>query len=225
MSRSRRSATRSAGLIALTGGPCRPARHAPCATGRSTSPRRGSSGLAAAFGDRLYVELQRHGLDTESAGRAAPARPRLSPRPADRRHQRVYFAARSDYESHDALLAIAEGRILAEDDRRRVTPQHYFKTPRGDGSPVRRPARRRSTRRSRSPGAAPSASRTRKPILPRFEAGAGRGGEPVDEAVELRRQAEEGLERAPRRTWAGGRTSDARTTRSGSISSCRSSSG
>ena len=31
------------------------------------------------------------------------------------------------YEAHDALLAIAEGRLLSEPDRRRVTPEHWFK--------------------------------------------------------------------------------------------------
>ena len=31
------------------------------------------------------------------------------------------------HEAHDALLCIAEGRTLAEHDRRRVTPEHWFK--------------------------------------------------------------------------------------------------
>ena len=31
------------------------------------------------------------------------------------------------YEAHDALLCIAEGRMLSEPDRRRVTPEHWFK--------------------------------------------------------------------------------------------------
>jgi DNA polymerase-3 subunit alpha len=31
------------------------------------------------------------------------------------------------YEAHDALLCIAEGRTMAERDRRRVTPEHWFK--------------------------------------------------------------------------------------------------
>src|ERR1700742_3421172 len=31
------------------------------------------------------------------------------------------------YEAHDALLCIAEGRQLAEKDRRRVTPEHWCK--------------------------------------------------------------------------------------------------
>ena len=31
------------------------------------------------------------------------------------------------HEAHDALLCIAEGRLLSERDRRRVTPEHWFK--------------------------------------------------------------------------------------------------
>ena len=31
------------------------------------------------------------------------------------------------HQAHDALLCIAEGRLLAEPERRRVTPEHWFK--------------------------------------------------------------------------------------------------
>ena len=31
------------------------------------------------------------------------------------------------YEAHDALLCIAEARLLSEQERRRVTPEHWFK--------------------------------------------------------------------------------------------------
>ena len=30
-------------------------------------------------------------------------------------------------DAHDALLCIADARVLAEKDRRRVTPEHWFK--------------------------------------------------------------------------------------------------
>src|SRR5439155_638907 len=39
-----------------------------------------------------------------------------------------FFAAREDYEAHDALICIAEGRLLTETDRCRLTPEHRFKT-------------------------------------------------------------------------------------------------
>ena len=39
-----------------------------------------------------------------------------------------YFATADDYEAHDALICIAEGRLVAETDRRQLTPEHRFKT-------------------------------------------------------------------------------------------------
>ena len=39
-----------------------------------------------------------------------------------------YFATAQDYEAHDALICIAEGRLLAETERRQLTPEHRFKT-------------------------------------------------------------------------------------------------
>jgi hypothetical protein len=42
----------------------------------------------------------------------------------------VYFPAPDMYEAHDALLCIAEGAYVDQSEpRRRLTPQHYFKTP------------------------------------------------------------------------------------------------
>ncbi len=38
-----------------------------------------------------------------------------------------YFASPDMYQAHDALLAIAEGRLLSDPERRRVTPEHWFK--------------------------------------------------------------------------------------------------
>ena len=39
-----------------------------------------------------------------------------------------YFATQEDFEAHDALICIAEGSYVAVDDRRRLSPEHYFKT-------------------------------------------------------------------------------------------------
>ena len=52
----------------------------------------------------------------------------------------VYFASPDDYEAHDALLCIAEGRYVVEDDRRRLSREHFFKTAEQMGDAVRRPA-------------------------------------------------------------------------------------
>ena len=40
----------------------------------------------------------------------------------------VYFAAPDDYEAHDALLCIADGSYVTEDNRRRLSREHFFKT-------------------------------------------------------------------------------------------------
>src|SRR6202035_4207041 len=98
------------------------------------------------------------------------------------------FAAQDDYEAHDALICIAEGRYLAETDRRQLTAEHRFKTraemaalfadlPEALASTVEI-AQRCAFR-----------PRVQAPILPRFSV----ADTAVDEAEELRRQAEAGL--------------------------------
>ncbi|MCZ6605618.1 MAG: DNA polymerase III subunit alpha [Alphaproteobacteria bacterium] len=84
--------------------------------------------LAPMFEGRLYIELQRHGLDDEA--RIEPVAIELAyeiglPLVAT---NDVYFADESYYEAHDALLCVAEGAYIAETDRRRVTVEHRFKT-------------------------------------------------------------------------------------------------
>nr|PZN44242.1 MAG: DNA polymerase III subunit alpha [Pseudomonadota bacterium] len=178
----------SRGLIALTGGFGGPLDQA-LREGRAETAEARLKTLRSAFDGRLYVELQRHGLPEQAA--AEPELLRLAydlgvPIVAT---NEPFFATPDDYEAHDALLAIAAGRLLSDENRRRVTPQHDFKTrqqmvdlfsdlPEALASSVEI-AMRCAYR-----------IRTRKPILPRFEA----GGE-SDEAAELRRQAVEGLKR------------------------------
>jgi DNA polymerase-3 subunit alpha len=120
-------AARAAGLIALTGGPGGPVDRA-IANGQTHQAAERLDALAAIFGNRLYVELQRHGTPAEDA---------VVPLLVEMAYQRglplvatnePFFASRDDYEAHDALIAIAEGAVVAEDKRRRLTDQHYFKT-------------------------------------------------------------------------------------------------
>src|SRR5436305_941840 len=180
-------------LIALSGGPDGPislsinADHAALAALRCDR-------LASLFGDRLYVELQRHGIEKERRAEAALidlAYAKGLPLVAT---NEPYFATADDYEAHDALLCIAGGRLIAETDRDQLTPDHRFKTraemavlfadvPEALASTIEI-AERCSFRPV-----------TRKPILPRFTVGAGAGGAAAesDEAAELRRQAEQGL--------------------------------
>ena len=86
-------------------------------------PRAPRSLWRAIFGDRLYVELQRHGLPQERA-----VEPRLldlayaSTAAAGRHQRRPISRAADDFEAHDALLCIAEGSYVAVDQRRPPEP-------------------------------------------------------------------------------------------------------
>ncbi|MBB5373511.1 DNA polymerase III subunit alpha [Acidocella aromatica] len=83
--------------------------------------------LAEAFAGRIAVEIQRHGEALEEAvepGFLQLAETFALPIVAT---NECFFAKPEMYEAHDALLCIAEGRVLAEKDRRRVTPEHWFK--------------------------------------------------------------------------------------------------
>ena len=80
------------------------------------------------FDGRLYVELQRHG--EESARRIeAPlldlAYARGLPLVAT---NDVHFPKASMYEAHDVLLCIEQGAHIEDPNRRRLTPEHYFKS-------------------------------------------------------------------------------------------------
>jgi len=175
------------GLIVLTGGPSG-ALDLAIAAGQTELAGARCERLVGAFGDRLYIELQRHGTAAER--RIEPALIELAyargiPLVAT---NEPYFAKRDDYEAHDALICIAEGRLLAEGDRRQLTPEHYFKsraemTAQFADLPEALAATLDIARRCAF------RPHIRKPILPRFSVGA----EPVDEAAELRRGAREGL--------------------------------
>ncbi|MBI5319832.1 DNA polymerase III subunit alpha [Bradyrhizobium sp.] len=177
-------------IIALTGGPDGPISTALSAGNTELAAARCGL-LAGAFGDRLYVELQRHGMDKErriESGLIDLAYAKGLPLVAT---NEPYFAGNDDYEAHDALLCIAGGRLIAETDRDQLTPDHRFKTraemavlfadiPEALASTVEI-AERCSFR-----------PMTRKPILPRFTVGADANAQEA-ENQELRRQAEEGL--------------------------------
>lgn len=85
--------------------------------------------LKKIFDGRFYIELMRHGLEEET--RIEPELIALAQKhdiPLVATND-CYFATRDMHAAHDALLCIADGRYISENDRRRVTPEHYFKTP------------------------------------------------------------------------------------------------
>ncbi|WP_439925700.1 DNA polymerase III subunit alpha [Nitrobacter sp. JJSN] len=183
----------SEGLIALTGGPEGPvalalnADHSGLATARCDQ-------LAEIFGDRLYVELQRHGLDKERRVEGALidlAYAKGLPLVAT---NEPYFATSDDYEAHDALLCIAGGRLIAETDRDQLTPDHRFKT-RAEMAVLFADIPEALSSTIEIAERCAFRPKTRKPILPRFTVGADANTADAksDEVAELRRQAEEGL--------------------------------
>jgi DNA polymerase-3 subunit alpha len=115
------------GLILLTGGTTGPLGRL-LAEGRRDAASRLLAQLKEIFGpDDLVVELQRHGLPVERV--VEPGLLLLADQaglPIVAAND-VYFAEPGMHEAHDALLCIAEGRVLAEKDRRRVTREHWFK--------------------------------------------------------------------------------------------------
>ena len=119
-------AAHAAGLILLTGGATGPIARL-LGEGQKPEAERLLARLLEAFPDRIAMELHRHGLDNERAlepGLIALADAAGIPLVAT---NDCYFATPDMYEAHDALLAIADGRTLSEPDRRRVTPEHWFK--------------------------------------------------------------------------------------------------
>ena len=120
-------AANCAGLIALTGGPAGVLDQAIAQRQPQLAASRCET-LQGLFGDRLYIELQRHGLAIER-----DSEPQLIDLAYARGIPLVatnqpFFATAEDHEAHDALICIAEGRMVAETDRRQLTAEHRFKT-------------------------------------------------------------------------------------------------
>ncbi len=178
------------GLICLTGGPEGPLGRFHAA-GQQTKARAILERLTAIYPNRLYVELQRH----PGPGGALSEIEALAERGAiDLAYDMglpivatndVYFPKTEMYLAHDALICIAEGAYVDQQQpRRRLTPQHYFKSesemcalfadlPEALENTVEIAKR------------CAFAVQKHAPILPKFA---------DDEVNELRRQANEGLQ-------------------------------
>ncbi|KAA9010425.1 DNA polymerase III subunit alpha [Histidinibacterium aquaticum] len=179
----------SEGLICLTGGPDGPVGRL-LRVGQRPAAQALMERLAAIYGDRLYVELQRHPGDD-----GLPEAERLSePGHVEMAYAMglplvatndVYFPKTDLYEAHDALICIAEGAYVDQQEpRRRLTPQHYFKSPQEMATLFADLPEALETTVEIAKRCAFKAYK-RDPILPRFA---------DDEVDELRRQANEGLQ-------------------------------
>ncbi|MSP51655.1 MAG: PHP domain-containing protein, partial [Alphaproteobacteria bacterium] len=117
----------SEGLIALTGGPGGAVGRL-LRDGRAPAAAEMLGVLARIFPKRLYVELQRHGMAEEAQieeGLIELAYAQELPLVAT---NDVFFSDANMFQAHDALLCIADGTYVEEADRRRMTPEHRFKS-------------------------------------------------------------------------------------------------
>ena len=178
----------SAGVICLTGGPDGPVGML-LQTGQDAPARALMERLKATYGDRLYVELQRH---PGEAGQPENER-RTERRFVEMAYAMdlplvatndVFFPKAEMYEAHDALICIAEGAYVDQQDpRRRLTNQHYFKSQAEMAALFADLPEAIENTVEIAKRCAFQAYR-RDPILPKFA---------DDEVEELRRQAHDGL--------------------------------
>ncbi|MGH1398348.1 MAG: DNA polymerase III subunit alpha [Alphaproteobacteria bacterium] len=84
--------------------------------------------LKACFGDRFYAEIQRHGWAEEAASEGALLDLAYAHDVGIVATNDCYFTDRKAHAAHDALLCISGGRYVSEEDRRKVTQEHYFKS-------------------------------------------------------------------------------------------------
>jgi DNA polymerase-3 subunit alpha len=181
-------AANSEGLICLTGGPGGPV-NALIVNGQPEAADELLKHLAAIFPGRLYVELQRHGLPEERAaedGLISRAYDMDLPLVAT---NDVHFGSAAMYEAHDALLCIADSTYVSQQDRRKLSREHRFKS-----------AEEMAVQFADLPEAIENTiqvakrcafrPKKRNPILPQFVPESG-----LSPADELRAQAEAGLKR------------------------------
>ncbi len=182
-------AEHSTGVICLSGGPDGPLGRL-LRNGQRPAADMLADWLAQTFPDRLYIELQRHpgedGTPSEAErlterGHVEIAYAKGLPLVAT---NDVYFPKAEMYEAHDALICIAEGAYVDQQEaRRRLTPQHYLKTPQEMAVLFADLPEALENTVEIARRCAFAAYR-RDPILPKFA---------DDEVEELRRQAEQGL--------------------------------
>ena len=83
--------------------------------------------LHGIYGDRLYIELQRHANYDRSVERNLVELAYKHDIPLVATNQ-PFFGKREDFDAHDALICIAEGVVVNMEERRRLTHDHYFKS-------------------------------------------------------------------------------------------------
>lgn len=115
------------GLIALTGGPGGVINQLLLESQRDHAEFTLDQ-LSEAFAGRLYIELQRHGLAEERACEEPLLDMAYAKQLPIVATNDVHFGDAAMYEAHDALLCIADGTFVSQDDRRKLTREHRFKS-------------------------------------------------------------------------------------------------
>ncbi|AGF74606.1 DNA polymerase III subunit alpha [Bartonella australis AUST/NH1] len=114
------------GIIALTGGKGGPINSA-LAEDRVEQAAERLAYLKQIFGDRLYIELQRHDSYDRKVEAALVELAYAHEIPLVATNE-AFFLNKEGYEAHDVLMAVAEGQIVSNPDRKRVTLDHHLKT-------------------------------------------------------------------------------------------------
>ena len=117
----------SQGIICLTGGVSGPVGHL-LLDGQDDKAEKMLLDLVSIYGDCLYLEIQRHDMPEEKATEERFIDLAYKHNIALVATNQPYFIKRDMYEAHDALLCMADGAFVAQDDRRKVTPEHRFKS-------------------------------------------------------------------------------------------------
>ena len=182
----------NAGLIALTGASGGPVDMA-LKEGHAAQARSRLLALKDIFGDRLYIELQRQGNFDRAHERRMIALAYEHDIPLVATNE-AFFPSRSDYEAHDALMAVAHNAMVSDDSRFRLTPDHYLKS-RDEMVALFKDIPEAIENTVEIAQRCSYVLKKRGPILPRFT-GASDDPEEAEraESLELRRQAVEGLD-------------------------------
>lgn len=115
------------GLICLTGGEEGPL-DKKILQNQLSEAKRWASEFQNIFEDRLYIELQRHGRPHQAQREKALLDIAYSQNIPLVATNEAYFEKAEDFEAHDALICVAEGAYVSEDERRRLTGEHYLKS-------------------------------------------------------------------------------------------------
>lgn len=115
------------GLILLTGG-SEGILGRPVLAGQTEFAAEILQKLQAAYPGRVYMEVQRHGLEKEQLSEPAFLDMAYQYNVPLVATNEAYFKDPDMYEAHDAMLCIAEKTYVSVSDRRKETPEHYLKT-------------------------------------------------------------------------------------------------